>query len=86
MPLDVWAQGPDSVFPHSIWVADHGEDAIYVLEPALTAPAERFAQFFHSQIMAIKGPLAEAMSNMRATYIKWRRSIVQLYRSKALPP
>lgn len=72
LPLDVWAQDPDSVFPHSIWVADHGEDAIYVLDPALTAPAERFVQFFRSQTMVVRRALTDAMAKTRAAY-KMRR-------------
>jgi glucose/arabinose dehydrogenase len=73
MPLDVWAQSPDSVFPHSIWVADHGEDAIYVLEPALTAPTERVAQLFHSKIIVTKRALADAMARAQAAYNRWRQ-------------
>jgi hypothetical protein len=73
IPLDVWAQNPDSVFPHSIWIADHGEDAIYVLDPALTAPAERVVQFFHSKIIVTRRYLADAMARARAAYFRWRQ-------------
>jgi hypothetical protein len=73
IPLDVWAQNPDSVFPHSIWIADHGEDAIYVLDPASTAPADRFVQFFHSKIILTRRYLADEMVRPRAAYSRWRR-------------
>jgi hypothetical protein len=71
--LDVWAQNPNSVFPHSIWIADHGEDAIYVLDSALTAPAERVVQFFHTKTMAIRRALADSMAWAQAAYIRWRQ-------------
>jgi hypothetical protein len=32
-PLDVWVQAEKSVFPGSIWIADHGSSSIYVLDP-----------------------------------------------------
>jgi hypothetical protein len=73
IPLDVWAQNPDSVFPHSIWVADHGQDAIYVLEPASTAPADRVVQFFHTNALVARRYLAGAMARARAAYSKWRQ-------------
>jgi hypothetical protein len=73
IPLDVWAQSPDSVFPHSVWIADHTEDAIYVLEPASTVPAERVVQFFHSKVIFGRRVLADAMVRSQTAYIKWRQ-------------
>jgi glucose/arabinose dehydrogenase len=71
--LDVWAQRADSVFPHSIWVADHGQDAIYVLDPSSTAPADRIVQFFHSKIVYTRRALADAMARAQDSYRRWNQ-------------